>query len=223
MSRDETTRVCRSGARAILVSSESPVSREYKHHKEDKIEPASRELVVGGALSPGLRGFALQDSGKHVGVASELGRSRRQPCHMILPPCSFVTFSSTSHHLRRMMTMLAVVVRNFAKIPAFALLGNTVSPRHSLWYKTVTKSMSIVNATGLMRAVLPRRNRLFMADLGAHSTYHALSSSPNMWQRYSRAEHREDVLSAHLTTLRVAQWRLELSATQNSIVRHHVH
>jgi hypothetical protein len=57
-----------------------------------------------------------------------------------------------------------------------------------------------------------------MADLGAHSTWHVRGRSTT-----HRAGTREHPLSAQPITLHVAQWRLELSATRNSILRHHVH
>jgi len=89
MSRDERMGICRGGARAILVSSESPVSRGHEYRKKNEIEPAGEELAGGGALCPGWRGFAMQSSGKHAGALS-VARSRKEPppaisSHLVLP------------------------------------------------------------------------------------------------------------------------------------------
>lgn len=67
------------GARAMLVSSESRVSRGHKYRSGDEIGPAGRECGggwVGAAWCPGLaRGFAVQSAENMLAVA----RVRKEP------------------------------------------------------------------------------------------------------------------------------------------------
>lgn len=71
MSRDGRRDVCCGGTRAILVSSESPISLGHEYHDECEIDPASREVVGGWCFVPwDWRGFAMHESGKHAASLS---------------------------------------------------------------------------------------------------------------------------------------------------------
>lgn len=116
MSRDGTREVCCGGARAILVSSESPVSPEHEYHEEYGIGPASRELVVDAALCPGLARVRDARDGKHAGSLSRAGgRSRRRfhpaiSSYRLLHALIFPSPSHTIASSSKMISMLDVIL-----------------------------------------------------------------------------------------------------------------
>ena len=160
MSRDERMGICRGGARAILVSSESPVSRGHVHGKENKIEPAGGELVGGGALCPGLARF--RDAEQRKTCWRSLSRAlaeRAAASHLIssrLASSTTLPSRSLVLHLRRTATTsLAVDTHVNADAHEIFSVEPTVSYRIMIWHSCW--SMCFVNTAGLARAVLPLR------------------------------------------------------------------
>lgn len=123
--------VCCDGARAILVSSESPMSLGHEYHDEYKNDPASGEIVGGWCFVPWAgAGSRCTRAENMLPLCRADGRSRRRFHPAIESRLAIRPLHSPSHHhhITRKDNMLAVILSTHnANAKVRSVASNTTS------------------------------------------------------------------------------------------------